>query len=151
MRDFCFATFAVLRWIVIILYIVCFGCYVLFTRQPDCFDSERTIGTITEQQQKMVAVFSDGHINQQAEVVYPYFHTPGEKVTVIYETADTAKAKVYSFFGYWISFGEIIASLFIAIALYWVAVSVTSNPTPEALIEELEMGKKKPRKPKYDS
>jgi hypothetical protein len=70
---------------------------------------------------------------------------------VIYEAADPSNAKLYAVFGYWITFGELIASIIIVALMYYVATSITKNPTPKALIEELEMGKKKPRKPKYDS
>jgi hypothetical protein len=139
-----------LRWIIIILYIVCFGCYVLFTRQPDYFDSESAIGTIVEKDHDLVASFSDGNLMHYAEVPYGFLHHAGEKVEVIYETADPAKAKQYGLLGYWITFGELVASLIIVMALYWTATSITKNPTPEALIDELESGKKKPRKPKYD-
>lgn len=102
------------------------------------------------QQNEMVAVFSDGRTPHFAVVPYPFLHHKGDRVQVVYEAADPNKAAVYSLFGYWLRAGEVAASLFIAIALYWVAASVTKNPTPEAMIEELEMGKIKPKKPKYD-
>lgn len=122
----------------------------LFTRQPDYFDSEMTFGTVENTGGKLVAKFSDGHVTRQAVVPYEFLHHPGEKVEVIYEASDPAKAKQYGVLGYWITFGELAASLFIILALYWVATSITRNPTPEALVEELEASKKKPRKPKYD-
>jgi hypothetical protein len=135
---------------VIILYIVCFGCYVLFTRQPDYFDSERTVGTIIQRNDKLVAQFSAGDTLLNAEVPYQFLHKQGERVEVIYETSDPVKAKQYGLIGYWITFGELVVSMLIIIVLYFVAVSITNNPTPEALLEELEASKKKPRKPKYD-
>lgn len=144
-------TFAILRWIVIILYIVCFGCYILFTRQPDYFEGEITTGEIIQQNNKLLAKYSDGHDGYHAQVDYQFLHRPGKYVKVIYETSDPGKGKVYSLFDYWVTFGELIASLVIIGFLYWIATAVTKNPTAEALIEELEMGKKKPKKPKYDS
>lgn len=86
-----------------------------------------------------------------AKIEYPFLYKAGEQKNVIFETADPSNAKLYGLFGYWLTFGELIASLIIVIALYYVAVSITSNPATEALIEELEMGKKKPRKTKYES
>lgn len=133
-----------------ILYIVCFGCYVLFTRQPDYFDSEQTVGTIVQQNNKLAAQFLENDSLHYAEVTYQFLYEKGEKIQVIYETADPAKAKQYAILGYWITFGELIVSILIIIVLYFVAVSITNNPTPEALLEELEASKKKPRKPKYD-
>ena len=122
----------------------------MFTRQPDYFDSERTVGTIIQQDDKLVAKFSEGNTFHFAEVTYAFLHKPGERIEVIYETSDPAKAKQYSMLGYWITFGELIVSILIIIVLYFVAVAITNNPTPEALLEEIEAGKKKPRKPKYD-
>lgn len=69
---------------------------------------------------------------------------------VIYETANPSNASVYSVLGYWISLGELLASILVVVVLYYVAVSITNNPTPQALLDDLEMGKRKPRKPKYD-
>ena len=140
-----------MKTIVVILYIVCFGCYILFTRQPDYFEGQFAPGTIVRQGNELVAEFSDGSITRYANVPYRFLQHPGRKVQVIYEASDPSKAKVYGVLGYWITFGELIASLVIVVALYYVAVSITSNPTPEALIEELEATKKKPRKPRYDS
>jgi hypothetical protein len=123
---------------------------VLFTRQPDYFDSEQAKGTIVQHDKKLVAQFSDGRSMHFAEVPYPFMHHIGEEVKVIYETSDPSKAKQYSVLGYWITFGELMASLFVVAALYWIATSITKNPTPEALLEELAASKRKPRKPKYD-
>ena len=134
----------------IILYIVCFGCYVLFTRQPDYFDSERTTGEVISINNKSVVRYSDGNDAYTTYVVYPFLHRPGKYVEVVYEKADPSKAKHYTFFGYWTTFGELVVSMLIMIVLYFVAVSITNNPTPEALLEQLEASKKKPRKPKYD-
>lgn len=139
-----------LRLIVIILYIVCFGCYVLFTRQPDYFDSQKAIGTIVQQNEKLAVQFIYVNEVHYATIEYPFLYKAGERKKVIYETADPSNAKLYAVLGYWLTFGELVASLFIVIVLYWISVSVTKNPTPGALLEELEMGKKKPRKPKYD-
>jgi hypothetical protein len=140
-----------LRSIVIILYVVCFGCYVLFTRQPDYFDSERSTGTIVPHNGKPVVQFSYANHVHYAAIEYPFLYNTGERREVIYEAADPSNAKLYAVFGYWITFGELIASIIIVALMYYVATSITKNPTPKALIEELEMGKKKPRKPKYDS
>lgn len=95
------------------------------------------------------ARFSDGNTIRYADVPYPFLHPVGERVEVIYEASDPAQARQYGVLGYWISFGELIASLVIVLTLYFVATSITSNPTPEALLEEMEMGRKKPRKPRY--
>jgi hypothetical protein len=71
----------------------------------------------------------------------------GDRVEVIYETDKPEKAVVYMFWGYWISWGELIATVLIYLALFQVAIAVTKNPTPESLIEQLEF--KPEKKTKY--
>jgi hypothetical protein len=140
-----------LRSILIILYIVCFGCYILFTRQPDYFDSEKDAGMIIEKNDSLVLQFSHDNKPHYAKIEYPFLYKAGQRKQVIYETADPSNARLYAVFGYWIRFGELIASIIIVLVLYYISVSITSNPTPEALMEELGMGKRKPRPPKYDA
>lgn len=122
----------------------------LFTRQPDYFDSERANGTIVRSGEKLVAAFTYNDSIHYATVPYPFLHKQGERKVVIYETANPSNASVYSVLGYWISLGELLASILVVVVLYYVAVSITNNPTPQALLDDLEMGKRKPRKPKYD-
>jgi hypothetical protein len=57
-------------------------------------------------------------------------------------------AKVYNFWGYWITWGELLTSIGLFIALFQVAVAVTKNPTAESLKEQLEY--KEEKKKRYD-
>jgi len=136
--------------IVVILYVVCFGFYVLLPRQPDYFDGEVTSAVIVKNNDSLLAEYTDGKQMHYATVKYPFMYNEGEKVKVIYELSDHSKGSVYELWGYWIQFGELIASLVVVVVLYGVSVTLTSNPTPEALLEELEGSRVKPRKPKYD-
>ena len=70
----------------------------------------------------------------------------GEKTEVIYETDHPEKAVVYGFWGYWLSWGELLGTIVIYFALFQVAVSVTSNPTAEALVEQLDYKPEKKRR-----
>lgn len=137
------------------LYLVCFGTYVLFTRQPDYFDGERVPATILMAKDSItgkpihVAEFNNGYQNFRVKADY-YLRSwkAGEKTEVIYETEHPEKGAIYRFWGYWIGLGELIASILFIIGTYQVAVSITKNPTPEALIEQLDYVE--PNKPKYD-
>ena len=142
--------FVVLTRIVIILYLVCFGCYVLFTRQPDYFDGEIVNAVVVERNDSLLAKFSNGTQQFHADIDYRFLYEKGQQVKVIYETADPSNASVYALLGYWLHIGELAVSLIIIAVMYWIAVTVTSNPTPEALLEQLEAQKQKPKKPKYD-
>lgn len=72
----------------------------------------------------------------------------GDRTAVIYETGSPAKGAVYLFWGYWISWGELIGSIVLIYGLFQIAVSVTKNPTPEAVMDQLEIKEEKKRK--YD-
>jgi len=144
-----------LKTFVFVLYIVCFGTYLLFTRQPDFFDGERAPATIVLVPQAsgatlpMAAYEVDGKIFQTNAYYYFRNWNAGEKIVVIYETNKPSKAAVYHWWGYFISIGEVIASIVLCVALFQIARSVVSNPTPEVLMAELE-GASPRRKPKYD-
>lgn len=96
-----------------------------------------------------VAEFSNGYKNFQVKADY-YLRSwkSGEKTEVIYESEHPEKGTIYAFWGYWIGLGELIASIVFIVLSYQVAVSITKNPTPEALLEQLEY--KEPNKPRYD-
>lgn len=140
---------------VTILYLVCFGTYILLTRQPDYFDGEKSPATIHWMADKAsgmkipTAVFEEG--GKQYAIDARYFlreWKEGDQAVVIYEVDRPEKAAVYLFWGYWLSWGELIATVFIYIALFQIAVSVTRNPTAESLIEQLDFKEEKKRK--YD-
>jgi len=72
----------------------------------------------------------------------------GKQVQVIYETPDPAKAAVYSFWGYWITWSELIGSIALLIVTMEAAKAITKNPTAEAVIEQMEYKPEKKRR--YD-
>ena len=72
----------------------------------------------------------------------------GQKVEEIYEASQPQKAAVYSWWGYWMTVGELLGSLVLFIVLFQVAVAVTKNPTAESLLEQLDYNPEKKRR--YD-
>lgn len=138
-----------------ILYLVIFSLYVWFSRQPDYFDGEFAPATIVlvkdsaSQKQVAKASFTVGKMAYQVDADYLFrSYTSGERVEVIYELSNPKKAAVYAFWGYWVTMGELIASIVMWLVLFQVAVGITNNPTPEALLEQLEYVPEK--KTKYD-
>ncbi len=70
----------------------------------------------------------------------------GQRVNIIYELSQPAKGAVYNFWGYWITWGETLFSLFLMTALYKISHAVTKNPSPESLVEQMEFKPAKRRK-----
>ena len=130
---------------VIPFYIICLGLYIFFTRQPDYQDGEFTTGIIHYTKNGtgkpvVKAIFSVDKKQDTIAAAYSFRHLEeGQTVKIIYETSDPSKAAVYSFLGYWLQWDELLASLLIPLLLFYVAKVITAGPTPEALVEELEM------------
>ncbi len=137
---------------------VIYPLYVLFSRQPDYFDGEMSKAIIHHQydlkqrDEKVIAIYSIDRHTYQVDADYPFRKfTEGEKVDVIYEAAAPENASLYFVWGYWIRWKELLSMIVLFAAMYLIAVSVTSHPTPESLLEELEGSKPQPRKPRYDN
>lgn len=140
---------------VTIIYLVVFATYLFFTRQPDFLDGEITTAIIhwvkdsVSQKPVPSAVFTIGKDAYSVNAYYIFRNLKeGRKVDLIYENAQPKKAAIYSWWGYWITGGELILSIVLYVALFQIAVAVTKNPTPESLIEQL--GDETERKRKYD-
>jgi hypothetical protein len=95
-------------------------------------------------------MFNLNKIYYAVNAYYPLRHLQeGQNVNIIYEASDPAAAAIYSWWGYWFKWDELLASVLIPLVLLFAAKEITSKPTPEALIEELEMRNKTKLK-KYD-
>ena len=141
--------------IVVPLYLVCLFCYILFSRDPDYFDSEFAQATLVYQDDLfynkpvLVAEFSDGYKKYYTNVDHLLSdYQLGQKVTVIYEPKNPRGAKHYTFLEYWMGLNELFWSLLLLAVSWSAAYSITKNPTPEALLEQLNY--KEPDKPRYD-
>lgn len=138
--------------LILTLYITCFGLYILFSRVPDYFDGEFTNAQIhylpdsLHHQPQPLALFNIAKDHYQVNTAYAFRHfEEGERVQVIYETAQPAKAAVYSWWGYWIRWGEWLGSLVLLIAGWRIAVAVTANPDP-TVEDEADKPRRKMRK-----
>lgn len=137
------------------LYLVCFSLYIVYSRDPDYFDGEIAPAQIhwlkDSSSNSLIpkAVFSHGKKEYAIDARYVLRSLPeNKKLAVIYVPSKPQNAAVYSWWGYWITWGELVTSIVLLIALFQVAVAVTNNPTAEALLEQLEY--KEEKKKKYD-
>lgn len=139
---------------IFILYLVCFGCYLLFTRQPDYFDGIkvpaviRQVHNASDGHLELMAVFNTGTKEFSINPQYIFRNIrEGQRLTVIYETGTPEKGAVYAYWGYWITWGELVMSVVLCFLLFQIAVSVTSNPSAASLAEQA--GYKEEKKKKY--
>ncbi len=131
-------------------YVICFLLYIFFSRQPDYLDGEFTTGNIHYIKNSAKVFFTVDKKTFIANASYPLRKlNENEFVTIIYDTSNPAKAAVYKWWGYWLQWDEILASVIIPFILYFAATAITGNPTPEALIDELEM-KRNIKRRKYN-
>lgn len=139
-----------------ILFIVCYPLYVFYSRQPDYSDAQFSFGNIhyaMDSATKTIlpkANFIILHKTYTASADYAFTnYTEGQKVKIIYNNANPSNAAVCTFWGYWLRWKELLAALILLFVMYQAAVSITANPTPEAILEELENSKPTPKPRKY--
>ena len=148
--------FCNLRGLLVILYVVCFGCYVLYTRNPDYFDGETSPAAIHWMYDSLAhrtvpkALFRQNQKNYAIDARYVFREwKEGDKLEVIFDNQDPSKAAVYALWGYWIRWEELIGSVVILVVLFQVAVAITKDPTPGAVIEQLEGDQETTKKRRY--
>jgi hypothetical protein len=128
--------------------------YLLFSRQPDFFDGERVPAVIhfakdSTGKEKPFAVFSIGKEEKKADASYLFRnYKEGDKVEVIYEASQPKYATVYSWWGYGITWGELVGSIVLLIVAFQAAVQITKHPDPQAIIDQEE---KLPKRRKYSN
>jgi hypothetical protein len=125
------------------LYISCYGCYVLFARDPDYFDSEIEPAIIhwkTDKQGKIPeAVYNVDGKNYAIDASYILRDlTEGRKLAVIVNMSKPTNASIYSIWGYWLKWGELLVSITLLLVLFYVAYVLNINPVPEAVLEQME-------------
>ena len=137
---------------IIPFYIICLTLYIFFTRRPDYQDGEITQGIIHYIKNPQInkpeakAIFIADKFDT-VDATYPLRNLyEGKQVKIIYETSDPSSAAVYSWWGYWLQWDELLASILIPFILLYVAKTITAGPTPEGLIDELEQKPEKRRK-----
>jgi hypothetical protein len=126
---------------------------VLYTRKPDFFDGETSPAMIhwmydsSAQKNIPKAIFRYNKATYAADTRYVFRNwREGKKVEVIFEKQDPSKAAAYQLWGYWIRWEELLGSVILLVVLFQIAVAITSNPTPEALMEQVDYKEEKKRK-----
>lgn len=141
-----------------LIFIVVFGLYIPFSRSPDYFDGLKVPAVIhykldsSSRDQRPFAIFTlNGQTTYSIPASYLFrSYQEGDRVEVIYENAQPDQGRVYSWWGYWITWKELLFCLAGYIVLFQAARSIVNEPAPEA-IQELKDYEKKPkiRKSRY--
>ncbi len=139
----------------IFLFLLMFLLYIPFSRNPDYFDGKFTTAAVVGSDSKnLTAIFSlNGKNTIQYNPSYPLRKlSEGQRIKTIYNTSNPENAAAYRFWGYWITWKELLILPLGYFILFMAARAITSNPSPEA-IRELEEESKKPkiRRPRYDA
>lgn len=122
--------------LLIVLYVVCFGCYVLFTREPDYFDGEFCNGKAVNSSQIEYTVGTTTYTLNAS-----YLFTKIEKGSskkIIYNSRKPQQASVYNWWGYWLRWQEILVSTVVLGLLFFLATAITNNPTEEAILQQAQ-------------
>ncbi|MBA4141211.1 MAG: DUF3592 domain-containing protein [Segetibacter sp.] len=136
----------------IILYLVCFFSYILFSRIPDYFEGEFIEGVVTKagfssslNQPQLVVDYKAGSETFQFKTNTWFLTTykSGQKVTVIYDPSNPSQACMFTFIGYWLRWSELLFSIFFFIVLFKTAVFITGKNITEPLAPEDRIRKRK--------
>ncbi len=137
-----------------ILYLVCFFCYVLFSRVPDYFYGDFIQGIVTEaafskeeNRPKLVVTYNVGNekLKYTTDMWFLTHYTRGQVVTIIYNPDHPAVSCIYAFIGYWIKWPELIFTSLFFILLFLAARSITGENSIEPAT-----GDEPQKKRKYD-
>ena len=124
------------------LYLICYCCYIFYTREPDYFDGETTQAIIQINEQTKTATATFLVANKIYTINANYFLRKlknNQKIEIIYVPHHPEKAAVYSLWGYWVCWGELLMSTILLLALYQLSVSITQNPSAETIKSQQEI------------
>lgn len=122
--------------LLILIYVVCFGCYVLFTREPDYFDGELCHGIAKE---NGYIEYTVGKSTYTINASYVFLKiNKGQSYPIIYNASKPKLASLNYWWGYWVRWQELLISAVVLALLFFLSASITQNPTPEAVLEQLE-------------
>lgn len=137
---------------VIILYLVCFVSYIVFSRVPDYFEGEFIEGVVTKagfssalNKPELVVDYKAGSetFHCKTNMWFLTTYKTGEKITVIYNPSNPSEACIFTFIGYWVKWGELSFSAFFFLVFFIISVLITGKNDTEPLMPEDRLKKRK--------
>jgi len=120
------------------LYFTCYFCYIFYTREPDYFDGElvAAIIKIDSKTNKATANYTIALKQYSINANYPLRKLQDqERVEIIYNPSKPETASIYTLWGFWFTWSELIMSAVLLLGLFQLAVSINKNPTEDLLQE----------------
>lgn len=118
-----------LSLILLAVFYVAFIIYILRSRTPDYFSSEKGRGVVTGIYAQQITESGTTYVKRRpiihfstttdsvefifSDAQYLSTFEPGDEVTVVYQGRDEGQAAVEAFFGYWLTLNELMASLIV--------------------------------------
>lgn len=127
--------------------------YFPFSRNPDFFDGKYTTAIIQKNAKETKAVFTLNGKDSfyfNPEYIFKTLEN-NQNIKTIYATSNPSNASQYSFWGYWLTWKDLVYLPLGYLILFLIAKAIISNQSLES-IKEFEEESKKPkiRKPRYD-
>jgi len=126
-----------------IIFIACYALFALFTRRPDYFDGkiipakihfkkDAALGNKTPQAQYVV---DQKTYLTPATYLFKTFKE-NQEIRIIYEAATPSQGAIYSWWGYWIRWEELIPAIVIYTVLFLGSLSITNNQTEKSKMDQ---------------
>jgi hypothetical protein len=125
---------------IVILYVVIFCSYVLFSRVPDYFEGEFIKGVVSKasfsEKTNNPELVIDYHVGEEklqykTDMWFLSSYRQGQLVTIIYNPSDPAVSSIYALIGYWIKWHELIFTSVFFVILFIAAKSIAGGDNAE--------------------
>ncbi|MBA4140495.1 MAG: DUF3592 domain-containing protein [Segetibacter sp.] len=136
----------------VILYLICFSCYILFSRVPDYFEGEFISGVVTKanfspalNKPELVVDYKVGTETLQYKTNTWFLTTykTGQQITIIYDPSNPSQACIFTFIGYWLQWNELLFSALLFIVFLKAAIFITGKNSAEPFPAEEPVKKRK--------
>ncbi len=135
-----------------ILYLICFSCYILFSRIPDYFEGEFISGVVTKAEfssllnkPDLVVDYKVGSetLHYKTNTWFLTTYKTGQQVTIIYDPSNPSQASIFTIIGYWLQWSELLFSALLFIVFLIAAIFITGKNSAEPFPAENPVKKRK--------
>lgn len=122
-----------------IIFIACYFLYAVFTRRPDYFDGNIIPAEIHHLKDAVSSstfpyafyIVDGKKYTINARYIFKNY-SENQEIKIIYEASKPSQGAIYSWWGYWIKWEELLPFIIIYCVLFFGAVSITNNQTDDS-------------------